>query len=438
MKSLRPVTNRDLQSHGAYRQADGQALDILLITDGEVWGVEPILEAARRTPHRCSTIGVGAAVAVDLVQGLADATGGLCTLVHPNENMAEQIVRQFERLRPPPRYLSLSWPQEPLWVWPREAIPGFAGRSLHVFAGFAEPPTGSIILKETLDGVAPPLMIVPLIPWPASQARDVLPRLSAARRLKTLPDEAARELALCHQLISPQTVCLLREQRDADDSPNDTLPELRKIPHLLASGWGGMGHSAAPSASLMMKSSRRDFMAACCDLDPDAIDSPQAYKGLSRPAHPTPKRSPDMYLDRLSRVLGLDHAPDCPSAPVEPESAPTPNQQNAGCRRFGVWLIAQQVRLADLNHPLPGLDELAAAGVPSSIVAALRSLIASGVGESALIAGFLLACAEDSTAKVMQRPARRRLRLALKTALAPEIQSLIRTLIADWRDGDGG
>lgn len=409
----------------AYQQSEGQALDILLITDGEVWGVEPILEAARRTPHRCSTIGVGAAVAVDLVQGLAEATGGLCTLVHPNENMAEQIVRQFERLRPPPQRWSARWPQEPLWVWPPEAIPGFAGRSLHLFAGFATPVTGSVILTETVDEARQSQMTLPLAPWPTSAAADVLPRLSAARRLKALPDNAARELALRHQLISRQTVCLLREQRAAD-SPNETLPELRKIPHLLAAGWGGMGQTN-PLISREPKIFRMRF-----GIDMSLKGSP----GKAILALKHPRRS-----DKLRALLDDDI--DLPALLTAHDSKLVPDQATAtppgaSCRRFAFWLGAQQHRLADLDQPLPRIDEISTKGVPSYIIDALNQLLAQGSTESVLIACLLLAFVERSCGKVLQRPAQRRLHLVVKNARVPETQHLIQALIADWFDEDSG
>jgi Ca-activated chloride channel family protein len=75
----------------AFRQGEDQGganrrpLDIVLITDGEVWGVEALIAAARRAGHRLFTVGVGTAVAEDLVRGLAEATAGACLLVHPNE-----------------------------------------------------------------------------------------------------------------------------------------------------------------------------------------------------------------------------------------------------------------------------------------------------------------------------------------------------------------
>ena len=66
--------------------ADGQPLDILVLTDGEVWGLDDAAKDAADKGIRIFPIGIGSAVAEDTVRGLADQTGGAkhqcCFFVH--------------------------------------------------------------------------------------------------------------------------------------------------------------------------------------------------------------------------------------------------------------------------------------------------------------------------------------------------------------------
>ncbi len=85
-------------SYRAGETADGEA-DLLLITDGELWEQEPVLERAKTSGHRIFTVGVGSAVSEGFVRRIAEITGGCCELVSPRESMAEHIVTHYKRIR---------------------------------------------------------------------------------------------------------------------------------------------------------------------------------------------------------------------------------------------------------------------------------------------------------------------------------------------------
>lgn len=72
---------------------------MLLITDGDVWDVKNIISSAKEAGHRIFIVGVGSAPAESFLQDMARQTGGACEFVTPNENMAEAIVRMFQRMR---------------------------------------------------------------------------------------------------------------------------------------------------------------------------------------------------------------------------------------------------------------------------------------------------------------------------------------------------
>jgi Ca-activated chloride channel family protein len=49
----------------------------------------------RRKAHRVFAVGVGSAVAEEMLRRLAQETGGACELVSPREGMAEKIARHL-------------------------------------------------------------------------------------------------------------------------------------------------------------------------------------------------------------------------------------------------------------------------------------------------------------------------------------------------------
>ncbi len=381
----------------AHRQRDRQPLDILLITDGEVWGVEDLIRDAHRARDRIFSIGVGAAVPEGLVRGLAEATGGACALVHPNEGMVEQIVRQFERMRAPRASLAPNWGVPPAWQWPATPERLFAGDTLHLFAGFADPPAGPVSL--TLAGADGSLQTqsLELQPWPAAAGADTLPRLAAARRLTDLEEEQATALAVAYQLVTPHTHFLMRDL-GADRLQADRLPELRQVPHQLAAGWGGLG-AIAPS----------DRMPPSCNLvrDTSYLDAP-AF--LRQGAGPLPPPRGSFLAKAVQSVTRRFQAPD-----------------------FERWLHDQARRLADPQEPVPNLTELAAAGLSEDLLDEINRLIAAGEDEAqvrvALLYALVLRLARQRS---FPRETLRRLRFLVDREVTPALVERIEALVAPW------
>jgi len=91
----------------------------LLITDGEVWESDEIIDKMKKSGHRVFTIGVGSSVSEGFVRQLARETGGACELVVPNEAMSEKIVRHFKRIfLPRTESATIRWPQLPIQETP--------------------------------------------------------------------------------------------------------------------------------------------------------------------------------------------------------------------------------------------------------------------------------------------------------------------------------
>ena len=79
-------------------------------------------------------------------------------------------------------------------------------------------------------------------------AQSDLARLGAARRLAAVADQAqATALAVRYQLMSEWTNYLVVHVREAADKA-DGLPDLIKVPQVLAAGWHGIGTVHEPVA----------------------------------------------------------------------------------------------------------------------------------------------------------------------------------------------
>lgn len=124
-------------------------------------------------------VGVGSAPAQTLLRRLAEATGGACVFVTPDEDPEETIVRMVERLRAPRvERVDVVWPSTPEW-WTTPPTGAFAGETAHVFAGFRTPPQGDAMLQvhahKARSGHRPD------VPGETRNARQRLPPRAAFR-----------------------------------------------------------------------------------------------------------------------------------------------------------------------------------------------------------------------------------------------------------------
>jgi hypothetical protein len=219
--------------------------DILLVTDGEVSQWQPVVDEARRAGHRVFTVGVGHAVSEAFVRALARDTGGACELVSPGEGMAERIVRQFERMRAPrASRVSIRWPHGFRDASPVPDGVLFEGDTLVAWARTAErTPEARVVLEvEWDDGHLQRQELV--LQSPAAEQLRGMPstvaRLAAAARLGGMPREEATSVAVQYQLVTPFTNWLVVAER-AESEKATSLPDLRKVKHTVAAGYGGLG-----------------------------------------------------------------------------------------------------------------------------------------------------------------------------------------------------
>lgn len=213
-----------------------QAMDILLLTDGQDWRAGASVAKAKANGVRIFSMGIGSAVAEDAVQMMADDTGGACELVAPTEDMSERIYRHFNRMRQPQmEKLEISWPSKPLWEC-RPSRSCFAGDAYTVFAALPECVAQETSVLFEFAGQHPQSLTVPL--RTVDTCSDAIVRLAAKQRLITLDDEQRQSWAVAYQLITDDTDYLITLERSADEKATD-LPALQTQPQMLPAGWGG-------------------------------------------------------------------------------------------------------------------------------------------------------------------------------------------------------
>ncbi|MDR3077705.1 MAG: VIT and VWA domain-containing protein, partial [Planctomycetota bacterium] len=199
-------------AHPAAPEGNYPPPSLLLITDGEVWGVEDIIKQSFNSGQRIFAIGVGSAPAESLLRDLAEKTGGACELVSPNEDMKEAVLRMFKRMRGAGAgKIRIDWGAEPLWQTPAP-IRIYADETLHQFASFAQKPAQPPVLSWEVEDQARSARAESV----SQSTNPDLARLGGARRMAMADSpETALQLALKYQLVSQQSVLFLVHERES-------------------------------------------------------------------------------------------------------------------------------------------------------------------------------------------------------------------------------
>ncbi|BAL23740.1 VIT domain-containing protein [Azoarcus sp. KH32C] len=277
----------------ALTYAAGRPLDILLLTDGEAWNVTGAIATAQRLGARIFTVGIGAAVAEDTVRTLADATGGACELVSPNEDMSARIERHFMRMRQPRiEDVEITWPVKPQWVTrPARAI--FAGDSYSVFAGFPSRVAGDFTatVKYSEAGMN---REIPVRLNSAKALDTSIVRVAAASHLPVLAETSRQDWAVRYQLITDDTDYIVTLARSAEERAAE-LPAMHIVPHQLAAGWGGTGTVRFSRQGPVIAESAAPY--AMSSSVPFNFDIPAVIRRAS------PKRSLDSFTEPRQDTL---------------------------------------------------------------------------------------------------------------------------------------
>ncbi|MDZ7753017.1 MAG: VIT and VWA domain-containing protein [Gammaproteobacteria bacterium] len=386
---------------------------VLLVTDGEVWDQDRVLELARASGQRLFTVGVGSAVSEAFLRRLAETTGGALELVSPREDMAERIVRHFRRMsQPRAQACNVRWPRRPERQAPQSLDTVYAGDTLHVFGWFSEPPTGEVSLDV---GFADGTRFLEHAAVSADEysgtgaAADVLPRIAAWARLAALEAAEARDMAVNYQLVTEQTSCVLVSVR-TEHGKADTIPALRKVPQVLAAGWHGVGTvdwqmdtsmEGDECPSLVMPPSCDDF-----DFDYDMPFREDADDNRREAAADTGLYDPGFDLD-FDRYL--------------------PASLARLVRQLNARYPERDAALLDLDR----LTDLSALALEPALLEDLEELVEQGFEERDVVLALLFGLLRRPEGGGLERHVQRLLHKAVKDASVPEVlQDRVNTMLS--------
>ena len=406
-----------LQQVFAIGGRDG-ASDVLLLTDGEIWNADHLIAQARGARQRVFVVGIGSAPAEGVLRRLAEATGGACEFVAPNEDAEAAILRMFGRMRAPRvDRADVAWPAAPAWSTP---LPSglFGGETIHAFAGFDAPPLGAVTLALRAKDGSPPLTAAAQLGAEVVGERT-LARIAASRRIESASEEQKLRLALEHGLLTAQTNLLVVHERAAGEKAAD-LPKLAHVAQMHAAGWHGVGsvHASADS------------------IDYDRLDEPLVFE---RPAKhgPALRISPDRLAEAHRALWDID-VPDflrrTPSIEAE-NRAPSPGPHGAPVATG--WIAPFLHRLESSGGAFPAtFDDLARLGVPAAVLDELRAKVGAGVSERDVVDALLEAFAirEESSPghAVLTRHVRRALRRFATAGEHAGLRTAVRELVDGW------
>lgn len=262
--------------------AHSSPCDVLLITDGQIHGIDDMIKKAKASKHRVFSVGIGSSPSENLLRRLAVETNGACDFVAEGEAVEPAIVRMFNRLRSPAiTKVSVQWPEGFTPELSTEVdSTAFDGDTLHASAWFGKKPIGRITLLGQLVGqdAVQELGTVEINETPATST--ALSRLAAAGQMQHLADTTkATKLALDYQLVTEHTnFLMLHERRAEDKAPN--MPELHKVKQMLPAGWGGAGmdqvHCLRTSVSFSCDASMSYELSSPTVIRGRGASSPQA------------------------------------------------------------------------------------------------------------------------------------------------------------------
>lgn len=205
--------------------------DVLLITDGDVWDVENIVEKAKKSGQRVFTVGVGMALGENLLRRLAEGTGGACELVTEAEDMAEAIARVTQRMRGAiAKDISVDWGTTPTWQSPNPKII-YDGETVTLFAQTKSEPTRKPILKWKINGEAREARCASL----EKSVNDSLLRIGIYYKLQDATKKEKLRLALDYQLVTSLTSLILVYERPDGEKLKD-LPTVQNTPQMRVKG----------------------------------------------------------------------------------------------------------------------------------------------------------------------------------------------------------
>lgn len=245
--------------------------EVLIMTDGEVFNEEKVINLARSNRHkaRIFSFGIGYASSESLVRGLARVTGGVAEFVSPDEGIEAKVLRQFSRLDTPHvTDVVVDWGGMKVEQAPREFPPIFSGDSFTVYGRSKEgemPERIHVSAKLTGGNISWD------VPVQEIEMNNLVPTLWAKNYIRDLDTDSAAskgsrqthrkqgaikarlvEIAKRYNIASSETSFVAVEERN-DEEKTKTEPVYRRIPIQLTRDWHGL-KSRIDAMEIILKS----------------------------------------------------------------------------------------------------------------------------------------------------------------------------------------
>ncbi|MDQ3440357.1 MAG: Flp pilus assembly complex ATPase component TadA, partial [Planctomycetota bacterium] len=292
----------------------GTVRQIILLTDGQISNEAEVIALARAHADRCRifTFGIGAAASASLVNGLARATRGAAEFIAVGERIEDKVLRTFGRLASP-QVTDVELDFNGADVQTLASIPPvFDGDALAVYGRVLGRLPSEVTLRcnsrtgpksWTLpvpdmrhDGGAIALMF-------ARRAIQSFEDVNAVRRpvyQETPTRDEAKLIALSKEfgLLCSLTTFVAIEHRTPAER-NEGRPALRRVPVLLAEGWGGV----EPAAGGMLLDCLVSRSSAAPAAAPSSIGTFSKGKRGRKHSNNTIDKTMDRTIDRLRDSL---------------------------------------------------------------------------------------------------------------------------------------
>lgn len=147
-------TEMEKALNSTFKIADTGSSDVFIITDGEIYGIDSLLETAAKSGQRVFAVGIGSSPTEATIRQLAEISGGAYDFVSPGEDVEPAIIRMFARLRSPRlENLEIIWPEDTQPV-SQSTLPlsAFDADTIHLFANWEHLPKGTITLRGKKHG----------------------------------------------------------------------------------------------------------------------------------------------------------------------------------------------------------------------------------------------------------------------------------------------
>jgi Ca-activated chloride channel family protein len=238
--------------------------DILLVTDGEIQGINEVIAEATQSGHRVFVVAIGASPAEVHLRRLASETGAACDFVAPGEDVEPAVLRMFSRMRASrASKLRVEWPQSMRVQW-EQKVPSYAfSDDALTVSAFVEASNaqelGPVRLWGCLDNTGSEVLLAQAEVAAVESTANTLARMVAfSRYAQIAPSKdkllesmtsTAQELAVQYQLVTDETNFILVHERAANEKALE-MPEAHQVAQMMPAGWGGTGSVRSSIAAL--------------------------------------------------------------------------------------------------------------------------------------------------------------------------------------------